>query len=132
MNLEEIQHMRSSKSYSVKILKSISHEEMAEQVRRFIEGGGYIKKIPQGVSGEEQMALRRSMAMSTGSKASAKAKKSSFGILKASQLIGVSHAWLIKQCNLGIGPPFYMSGKSRQFLRDEVLAWWANREESGS
>jgi hypothetical protein len=121
--------MKPRKTYSNKPTPQRPVSLINEQVADFLQRGGVIQQIPQGATGEEQMSIRRSAAMITAQKASVAQKQSSFGIVKAAQLLQVSHGWLAKQCDAGKGPPFYLNGEVKQFLRDEVLEWDRNRRD---
>jgi hypothetical protein len=130
--LQDLQRMRTSKTYIDKPVKSVRSDDIQSHVQAFLARGGRIQEVPQGISGEDEAFKRYAITMSKAQKNSerTKARAKSFGITEAARCIGVSHGWLNAQCELGKGPPYYLSGKRKQFLRDEVLAWWKNREAS--
>jgi len=129
LSVEELVHMRTSRHYLAKDLSKPSSESIAEQIDAFLKRGGKINRIPVGISGEAKMSEDFAKSLKRAVKASAAIKKQGFGITAAAHLLGVSHGWLTKQCDNGAGPPFYMNGKAKQFLRDEVLAWNRKRLE---
>lgn len=118
--------MRLTRIGTNKDLSKPSSEEISAQVERFLRTGGRINVVPQGVSGEAEAALRLSKQMATHAKKRAASR--AMGITEAARLIGVAHGWLNRQCDLGLGPKFCMSGKRKAFLSSEVLEWWRSRD----
>lgn len=137
LSVEELVHMRTSKHYLAKDLSKPSSESIADQVEAFLNRGGRIHHIPQGVTNDKKLMPppnRKDKAFMDGL---ARGNKNShigrhMGITEAARLIGVTHAWLGEQCDRKRGPYFtYDTGKQgrRIFTEADVLAWNRQRLE---
>ena len=107
------------RNYSVKELKRVESSEIDAHVSEFLARGGMIKEIPSGLSGEFT-----SMPPFSPSMAMIKARDDGMSLKSISLMLGRSHAWILKQIQMGSGPRFTLDAKKRKrFEKREVLAW---------